>query len=96
MERISLTPGRLYARLSAEFQMLRSRSCSTCNMPLPEMVEPNDDEANWTVGPVPAVCEHCRPVVDEVARRTAFFYDIHDPMTADFRRTRFDARPGSD
>ncbi len=96
MERISLTPGRLYARLSAEFAMLRSAQCSSCHMPLPQVVHrgpAKKDEANWTVGPVPSVCEACKPVVEDIARRTSYFYDVHDPMSGDIRRTRFG--PGS-
>jgi hypothetical protein len=91
MERIPLTPGRLYARLSAEFQMLRSGRCSSCHMPLPEVVEDarGEDEANWTMGPIPSVCEECRPVAEDIARRTSYFYDVHEPARGDIRRTRF-------
>ena len=90
MERIPLTPGRLYKRLSAEFEMLRPASCSSCHMPLPEIVQADDDDANWTVGAIPSVCEECRPVAEGVARRASFFYDVHDPATHGMRGTRFD------
>jgi hypothetical protein len=88
MDRTFLTPGRLYARLSAEFRMLRPGSCSSCSVPLPFVVDRADpDSANWELGEVPPVCDDCRATIDEVVSRALAYYDIYDP-TASPQRSR--------
>jgi hypothetical protein len=83
MDRTSLTPGNLYARLSAEFRMLRPDTCSSCSVPLPFVVERADAEsANWELGTVPPVCDDCRATIDEVVSRALAHYDIHDPTAS--------------
>lgn len=86
MHRTSLTPGKLYARLSAEFRMLRTDTCS-CNVPLPFVVERTDpDDANWELGAVPPACEKCRPTIDDVVSRAREHYDVYDPTASPVRR----------
>ena len=86
MARTSLTPGKLYARLSAEFRMLRPNSCSSCSVPLPFVVERADpDSANWELGPVPPVCDDCRATIDEVVSRALAHYDVNDPTASPAR-----------
>ena len=86
MDRTSLTPGKLYARLSAEFRMLRSGSCS-CSVPLPFVVERSGpDSANWELGAVPPACEQCRATIDEVVGRALEHYDVYDPTASPVRR----------
>lgn len=87
MERTYLTPGKLYARLSAEFRMLRPDSCSSCSVPLPLVVERCDpDSANWELGVVPPVCAECRATIEEVANRASEHYDVYDPTASPARR----------
>jgi hypothetical protein len=82
MDRTSLTPGKLYARLSAEFRMLRPGTCS-CNVPLPYVVERDGpDAANWELGAVPPACETCRATIDEVVSRALTHYDVYDPTAS--------------
>ena len=88
MDRTFLTPGRLYARLSAEFRMLRPGSCSSCSVPLPFVVDRADpDSANWELGEGPPVCDDCRATIEEVVSRALAYYDIYDP-TASPQRSR--------
>jgi hypothetical protein len=87
MDRTFLTPGRLYARLSAEFRMLRPNSCSSCSVPLPFVVERADsDSANWELGAVPPVCDDCRATINEVVGRALAHYDVNDPTALPVRR----------
>jgi hypothetical protein len=87
MERTFLTPGKLYARLSAEFRTLRPESCSSCSVPLPLVVERMaPDAANWELGAVPPVCEACRVTVEEVAHRASACFDVYDPTASPARR----------
>jgi hypothetical protein len=87
MDRTFLTPGKLYARLSAEFRMLRPDSCSSCSVPLPLVVERDDPEsANWQLGGVPAVCDACRATIEEVAHRASEHFDVYDPTALPARR----------
>jgi hypothetical protein len=87
MDRLSLTPGKLYARLSAEFRSLRPESCSSCSVPLPFVVERDGPtSANWELGAVPPVCEDCRATVEDVVRRALETYDVYDPTASPRRR----------
>jgi hypothetical protein len=87
MDRTALTPGKLYARLSAEFRMLRPDSCSSCSVPLPLVVERDGpDSANWQLGAVPPVCDACRTTIEEVASRASEHYDVYDPTISPIRR----------
>jgi hypothetical protein len=86
MDRTFLTPGKLYARLSAEFRMLRSDSCS-CSVPLPFVVERDGpDSANWEIGAVPPICDNCRTTVEDVVGRALAHYDVYDPTASPVRR----------
>lgn len=80
MDRIALTPGKLYARLSAEFRNHPSRHCQACRMP---MVVPRrsagEDQPNWSVEETPPVCEECRPIIRAVVESVGRRYALHDP-----------------
>jgi hypothetical protein len=80
MEKIPLTPGKLYARLSAEFNRRRPPECASCHMPMVYVIAPEmGDCANWQVDEVAMGCEECRALVNEIAREHSFRYDIFDP-----------------
>ena len=87
MDRTALTPGKLYARLSAEFRMLRPDSCSSCSVPLPLVVEREDPNLpNWELGAVPPVCDRCRETIEEVVSRASQNFDVYDPTASPARR----------
>ena len=78
MERIALTPGKLFARLSAEFK--RRREHPNCRMPmvmLAHRVLP--DGPNWTLEPSLTACEDCMPLVEAIVHEAATRYDLRDP-----------------
>jgi hypothetical protein len=78
MERTALTPGKLFARLSAEFR--RRRGHLNCRMPmvmLAHRVTP--DGPNWTLEPSLTACETCMPLVTAIVREAAEQYDLRDP-----------------
>jgi len=80
MEKIPLTPGKLYARLSDEFNRRRPRECDSCHMPMVYVIErQGGDCANWLVDDVAMGCEQCRGLVNEIVREHSFRYDIFDP-----------------
>jgi len=82
MERKALTPGKLYARLSAEFRRLRPTQCESCAMPMPYLVYRSDDAApNWAVEDDVAACSGCTLIAAEVVRRLAGEYDLWDPIS---------------
>lgn len=73
-----ITPGRLYARLSAEFR--RRRSCAWCRLPLPLMVEREaDDEPNWTLDAFGPGCTGCERLVRALTHEYQDRFDLHDP-----------------
>jgi len=87
MSRPTLTPGRLYAVLSAEFRAIRAKECGACGMPMPYAVVPQvDGDANWWVQQMPAGCEECAKVVSEIVTRVATRYDLFDPTSEPRRR----------
>jgi len=80
MDKIPLTPGKLYARLSEEFNRRRPRECASCHMPMVYVIEREmGDYANWLVDDVAAGCEECRGLVNEIVSAHALRYDIFDP-----------------
>jgi hypothetical protein len=81
MERTALTPGKLYARLSAEFRTLRPARCESCAMPMPYLVRRADDAPNWAVGDEVAACAGCTLIVAEVVGRASRQYDLWDPIS---------------
>lgn len=86
MDRTLLTPGKLYARLSAEFRERRPPACSTCQMPMVYTVGADDpDRPNWNVE-APRCCEQCVAIVHELVERYGREFDVFDPISATFRR----------
>ena len=80
MDKIRLTPGKLYARLSEEFNRRRPRECSSCHMPMVYVIERrHGDCANWLVEDLAMGCEDCRELVNEIVCKHSFKYDIFDP-----------------
>jgi hypothetical protein len=96
MGKVSMTPGRLYARLSAEYVRLRPPQCGSCHMPMVYVIERRPgDCANWLVDDLAVGCETCREVLDGIVRRYAFLYDIFDPTCTPVRGKRMQTwRPG--
>jgi hypothetical protein len=80
MAKTVLTPGRLYARLSAEFGRLRLPECAAAHMPMVYMIERRlGNSANWVVDDLPRGYEQCQGLVDEIVGRYSLQYDIFDP-----------------
>ena len=93
MDKISLTPGKLYARLSEEFARRRPRECSSCHMPMVYVIEREmGDCANWMVDELAMGCESCQGLVNEIVRDFSFQYDIFDPTCIPVPAT---CKPGS-
>jgi hypothetical protein len=80
MAKTLITPGKLYAKLSAEFRRLRADTCAACNMPMVYVIERHaGDYANWLVGEPLRNCEACEPIITDIVRRLSLEYDIFDP-----------------
>lgn len=79
-KRPALTPGRLYAMLSAEFREARARTCMGCSMPMVFAREPAPAEgANWGVEPLARRCARCEAEVERIVAKFAALYDVNDP-----------------
>ena len=95
MTRPALTPGRLYAVLSAEFRAKRASECGACGMPMPYATFPEaEGDANWSVQQLPHGCEECARVVGEIVARVASRYDLFDPTSEPRQRRLASARRG--
>jgi hypothetical protein len=78
MERTTLTPGKLYARLSAEFR--RRRRHPNCRMPMVMLAHrASPGGANWTLEPSLSTCEECMRLVEEIVRGAESEFDLRDP-----------------
>lgn len=78
MERIALTPGKLFAWLSAEFR--RRRGHLNCRMPmvmLSHRLAP--DGPNWTLEQSQAACSECMPLVITIVGEASDKFDLRDP-----------------
>ena len=85
MERTTLTPGRLYARLAAEFRRMRSADCGHCRMPMVALTfRGAPDDCNWTVEELGPVCETCRPLIAAIVKDAAARYDVRDPVSTPY------------
>lgn len=77
--RPALTPGRLYAMMSAEFQEARPRHCIACIMPLLAFREPSEDTpSNWALETGGWRCPACEVSVARIFARYAALYDVKD------------------
>jgi len=85
MERTALTPGKLYALLSAEFRRLRPEHCGNCRMPMVVLTHPLEPRAcNWTVESMSHLCGKCETLIAAILKRAAEEYDLYDPTAVPF------------
>jgi hypothetical protein len=79
MARITLTPGRLYTLLSAEYKKVRPPRCMSCRTPYPYLVVRSEGmPANWFVAGM-SDCRHgCHTVIAEIVARLWEGYDLQD------------------
>jgi len=85
MDREVLTPGKLYARLSAEYRRVRPPHCGNCRMPMVMLTHrPYPDGPNWTVEAHNQLCDKCGPLITVVVRRAQDQYDLRDPTALPF------------
>lgn len=82
MAKIALTPGKLYALMSAEFRKLRPTQCESCAMPVPYLVFPAYTGApNWAVDDQVAACSGCTLIAGEVVECFSEQYELWDPIS---------------
>jgi hypothetical protein len=85
MDRQTLTPGRLYARLAAEFRRLRPRHCGNCRMPMVQLTHRASPEAcNWAVEEAAPLCERCGPLVAALVKEASSQFDLRDPVSVPY------------
>lgn len=91
--RAQISPGRLYARLNAEFMRLRSAGCHWCRLPVPHLIaRDTTDEPNWTIARLPSGCRNCIPIVEALVRKYQAEFDLLDPISRPLRtRTQYRA-----
>lgn len=87
MDKELITPGKLYAKLSAEFRTRKERTCTTCRMPMVFLrEEPEGEIANWLTEAPAAACEPCKDLIADIVRNHAARYDLWDPTAIYARR----------
>lgn len=85
MERQTLTPGRLYARLSAEFRRLRPQYCGNCRMPMVQLTHrASPDACNWAVDEEAPLCERCGTLVATLVKDASAQFDLRDPVSVPY------------
>ena len=85
MERTALTPGKLYARLSAEFRRVRPEHCGNCRMPMVVLTHRlAPDDCNWTVEAASNLCDQCEDLIAAIVKQVAAEFDLHDPISVPF------------
>ena len=85
MYRTTLTPGKLYARMSAEFRRMRPAHCGNCRMPMVLLAHRLElDGPNWTVERDGPMCDKCRPIIAAIVRQAAAEFDLRDPTSVPF------------
>lgn len=82
-QRPRLTPGRLYAMMSVDFQEARSRHCIGCIMPMLSFRQQEAEGApNWALDPVGMRCAACEASVARIFAKYAALYDVKDHSLA--------------
>ena len=85
MDRTTLTPGRLYARLAADYRRVRPSHCGNCRMPMVMLTHRlHPDGPNWTVDASTPLCDKCAPVIHAIVRDAGERFDIKDPTAVPF------------
>lgn len=85
MERTTITPGKLYALLSAEFHRTRPDECRACRMPMVQLIAPRDfDSPNWKLEAFQCT-ERCTEVVKQIAKMFGEKYELFDPVSVHYR-----------
>lgn len=85
MERTALTPGKLFARLSAEFRRVRPPDCGNCGMPMVVLTHRlAPDDCNWTVEASSNQCDPCAALIAAIVKNASEEYDLHDPISVPF------------
>ncbi len=85
MDRNVITPGKLYALLSAEYHRARPAECRACRMPMVTLIAPRDlDSPNWKLEPFQC-SERCTEVVKQLARNFGESYELFDPVSVHYR-----------
>jgi hypothetical protein len=77
-----ITPGRLYAMMSAEFQERRSRHCIGCMMPMLFHRPGAEGQANWQLETGGWRCRACEESVASIFAKYAAIYDVKDHTPA--------------
>ncbi len=78
-DRTTLTPGRLYAQMSVEFQESRARSCIGCIMPMVCVKESEGAGPNWGLEAPLRRCTECAAIAARIFERYSALYDVRDP-----------------
>ena len=82
MKRMLITPGRLYARISAEFRKVRPTGCESCAMPMPHLVYgAGPKDPNWGVDDDVAACSGCTLIAAKLVTRLSRQFDLWDPVS---------------
>jgi hypothetical protein len=85
MDRTPLTPGKLYARLSAAFRGVRPAHCGNCRMPMVVLTHRlGPSECNWSIEAASNLCGTCEVLIASIVKRAADEYDLLDPISVPF------------
>ena len=77
----TITPGRLYAKLTREFRQVCCSDCSRCVLPVPARVDESRGGPNWDLGALPRECDPCANAIRDIVRRNQQEYDLLDPVS---------------
>jgi hypothetical protein len=75
--RTSITPGRLYNKLTSDFRKVCCERCSHCVLPVPHPVA----DGSWKLDDLPRECEACAKAIGDIVRRHQAEYDLLDPFS---------------
>ena len=78
----TLTPGRLYAKLTSEFRQVCCTNCARCVLPVPTRVDHAKGAANWMLAALPTECQACAKEIAEIVRRNQAEFDLLDPVSS--------------
>ena len=74
-DKVQLTLGELYRRMSAEFRSIRPSDHAACVMPMVVAAD-NEDGRNWNVEPLSSFCPFCGSLTQMIVAQFATQYRV--------------------
>ena len=75
-DKVQVTLGELYRRMSADFRAVRPEDHAACVMPMVVASDPEASDANWAVEPLTSFCPFCNNISQMIVAEYATRFEV--------------------